>query len=138
MGYSAKYHATSLVAVFLALAIGILIGAEFGGDTLNQTRRNLEHSLTGNLQDARARADELSAELGRSDEFASRPGGLLEGEPAKSGRRPPIIRGRMLQATQSKHWREEQRFACTDQATCRSSIVCLGAGVNPSVMEARA
>ncbi|HEX7244868.1 MAG TPA: copper transporter [Solirubrobacterales bacterium] len=72
MGYSAKYHATSLVAVFLALAIGILIGAEFGGDALTSTRKDLEHSLTGNLQDARARADELSTELGRSDEFASR------------------------------------------------------------------
>ena len=53
MGYSARYHATSLVAVFLALAIGILIGAEFGGDTLTNTRKDLEHSLTGNLQDAR-------------------------------------------------------------------------------------
>lgn len=72
MGYSAKYHATSLIAVFLALAIGILIGAEFGGDALTNTRRDLERSLTGNLQDARDRADELSAELARSDEFASR------------------------------------------------------------------
>jgi len=72
MGYSARYHATSLIAVFLALAIGILIGAEFGGDALTSTRRNLERSLTGNLQDARSRADELSAELARSDEFANR------------------------------------------------------------------
>ncbi|MFI5025723.1 MAG: copper transporter [Solirubrobacterales bacterium] len=72
MGYSARYHATSLIAVFLALAIGILIGAEFGGDALTNTRRNLERSLTGNLQDARSRADELSGELARSDEFASR------------------------------------------------------------------
>ncbi len=72
MGYSARYHATSLIAVFLALAIGILIGAEFGGDTLSNTRRDLEHSLTGNLQDARERADELSSELGRADEFSSR------------------------------------------------------------------
>jgi hypothetical protein len=72
MGYSARYHATSLIAVFLALAIGILIGAEFGGDTLSSTRKDLEHSLTGNLQDARARADQLSAELGRADEFSSR------------------------------------------------------------------
>ncbi len=71
MGYSAKYHATSMIAVFLALAIGILIGAEFGGDALTNTRRDLERSLTGNLQDARDRADELSAELARSDEFAS-------------------------------------------------------------------
>jgi Copper transport outer membrane protein, MctB len=72
MGYSARYHATSLIAVFLALAIGILIGAEFGGDALTSTRRDLEHSLVGNLQDARSRADELSGELGRSNEFAER------------------------------------------------------------------
>jgi len=72
MGYSARYHATSLVAVFIALAIGILVGAEFGGDALTSTRRDLERSLTGNLQDARERADELSGELARSDEFAGR------------------------------------------------------------------
>jgi hypothetical protein len=71
MGYSARYHATSLIAVFLALAIGILIGAEFGGDALTSTRKNLEQSLTGNLQDARSRADELSGRLARSDEFAN-------------------------------------------------------------------
>jgi len=70
MGYSARYHAISLVAVFLAIAIGILIGAEFGGDALNNTRKDLERSLTGNLQDARERADELSGKLARSDEFA--------------------------------------------------------------------
>ncbi len=72
MGYSARYHATSLIAVFLALAIGILIGAEFGGDALNNTRKNLEQSLTGNLQDARERADELNGKLARSEEFAGR------------------------------------------------------------------
>ena len=72
MGYSARYHATSLIAVFLAIAIGILIGAEFGGDALTSTRKNLEQSLTGNLQDAREHADELSGKLAHSDEFANR------------------------------------------------------------------
>src|SRR5215218_6678860 len=72
MGYSGRYHASSLIAVFLALAIGILIGAEFGGDALTNTRKDLEHSLVGNLQDARSHADELSGELGRSNEFAAR------------------------------------------------------------------
>jgi hypothetical protein len=72
MGYSARYHATSLIAVFIALAVGILVGAQFGGDALNNTRRDLEHSLVGNLQDARSRADELNADLNRSDEFAER------------------------------------------------------------------
>jgi copper transport outer membrane protein MctB len=72
MGYSARYHAASLIAVFLALAVGILVGAEFGGDALTNTRRDLEHSLVGNLQDARSRADELNAQLNRSDEFGER------------------------------------------------------------------
>jgi hypothetical protein len=72
MGYSARYHATSLIAVFIALAVGILVGAEFGGDALTNTRRDLERSLVGNLQDARSRADELNADLERSDEFGER------------------------------------------------------------------
>jgi len=72
MGYSGRYHASSLIAVFLALAIGILIGAEFGGDALTNTRKNLEASLVNNLQDARSRSDELSGQLGRSNEFADR------------------------------------------------------------------
>src|SRR3954469_10528132 len=72
MGYSARYHAASLIAVFLALSIGILIGAQFGGDALTNTRKDLEHSLAGNLQDAPCRADDLGAELGRADEFGER------------------------------------------------------------------
>jgi hypothetical protein len=72
MGYSARYHAASLIAVFLALAVGILVGAQFGGDALTNTRKNLEHSLVGNLQDARSRADELSGQLDRADEFGER------------------------------------------------------------------
>lgn len=72
MGYSARYHATSLIAVFIALAVGILVGAQFGGDALNNTRRDLEHSLVGNLQDARSQVDELQADLNRSDEFSER------------------------------------------------------------------
>src|SRR6201995_1445997 len=69
MGYSARYHATSLIAVFLALAVGILIGAEFGGDALTETRKNLENSLVGNLQDARSRVEDLNGELGDAEEF---------------------------------------------------------------------
>ena len=72
MGYSARYHATSLIAVFIALAIGILIGAEFGGDALTNTRRDLERSLVGNLQDARSQVNDLNGDLNRSNEFASR------------------------------------------------------------------
>ncbi len=72
MGYSARYHATSLIAVFIALAVGILIGAEFGGDALTNTRRDLEHSLVGNLKDARSQVNDLNGDLNRSNEFAQR------------------------------------------------------------------
>jgi hypothetical protein len=90
MGYSARYHAASLIAVFLALAIGILIGAEFGGDALNSTRRDLERSLVGNLQDARSQADELNGELNRADEFGERVYPVLTGE-RLAGKRIAIV-----------------------------------------------
>jgi len=71
MGYSARYHAASLAAVFLALAIGILIGSQWGSDVLNKTRKDLESSLTSDLNDARGEIDDLHQELGQSDEFGN-------------------------------------------------------------------
>ena len=71
MGYSARYHAASLAAVFLALAIGILIGSQWGSDVLNNTREDLESSLTSDLNDARDQIDELNQEQDWSNEFGS-------------------------------------------------------------------
>jgi Copper transport outer membrane protein, MctB len=70
MGYSARYHAYSLIAVFIALGVGIVIGAGFGQDLVSSTSRSLEESLQGDLEDARAEADELAAELAREREFS--------------------------------------------------------------------
>lgn len=70
MGYSSRYHAASLAAVFLALAIGILIGVGFGDNVLTSTQRDLEASLTGDLDAARGRSDDLAARLDQSEEFA--------------------------------------------------------------------
>lgn len=80
MGYSARYHAASLAAVFLALAIGILIGVGFGDDVVSGTKEDLEESLTGDLEAARERADELAAELDRSEEFGDRVYPILVGQ----------------------------------------------------------
>src|SRR5881396_2136416 len=85
MGYSARYHAVSLAAVFLALAVGILIGAGFGNDIVNKETQNLEKSLKSDVVDARNRADALEAELNREREFGQRAypalvGGLLAGQ----------------------------------------------------------
>ena len=90
MGYSARYHAASLIAVFIALAIGSLIGAEFGGDALTNTRRDLERSLVGNLQDARSQVNDLNGDLNRSNEFAQRVYPVLTREELE-GRRFAIL-----------------------------------------------
>jgi hypothetical protein len=71
MGYSARYHAASLAAVFLALAIGILIGSQWGSDVLNNTREDLESSLTSDLNDARSEIDDLNQQQQWSNDFGN-------------------------------------------------------------------
>lgn len=71
MGYSARYHAASLAAVFLALAIGILIGSQWGSDVLNSTREDLESSLTSDLNDARDEIGDLNQQQDWSNEFGN-------------------------------------------------------------------
>jgi hypothetical protein len=63
MGYSGRYHAASLAAVFLALAVGILIGVGFGSDIVTGTAEDLERSLASDLDEARDRIGELEDEL---------------------------------------------------------------------------
>ena len=80
MGYSARYHVASLAAVFLALAIGILVGAEFGGEVLSDTRKSLERSLVNNLEESREEVNRLGDELDRSREFGQRVYPVLVGD----------------------------------------------------------
>ncbi len=63
MGYSARYHAASLAAVFLALAIGILVGVGFGSDVVSGTADDLERSLSADLDEKSAQIDSLESEL---------------------------------------------------------------------------
>jgi hypothetical protein len=69
MGYSARYHAASLAAVFLALTVGILIGVGFGSDIVSGTADDLEESLGEDLDDARAEVDAVEAELDEERAF---------------------------------------------------------------------
>ena len=53
LGYSARYHAASLVAVFLALAVGILIGAGLGDDLVSGASRTSRESLGSDIEERR-------------------------------------------------------------------------------------
>ena len=72
MGYSARYHAFSIIAIFTALAIGIVIGAGFGQDLVTDASEDLERSLSSDLEEEAARADELAADLAREQDFGVR------------------------------------------------------------------
>jgi hypothetical protein len=85
VGYSARYHVASLAAVFVALAVGILVGVGLGKNVVSGTTKHLEQSLKGNLEDARARSGDLEAQLNRDQDFSEQiypalVGGLLRGD----------------------------------------------------------
>ncbi len=71
MGYSGRYHAASLAAVFLALAVGILIGVGFGSDLVSGTADDLEKSLAEDIERYRAQVDELEAQLANERDFGA-------------------------------------------------------------------
>src|ERR687886_3083068 len=56
-----RYHALSLVAVFLALGIGIVLGSSLGDTVVSQANRDLANSLRGDLNAARADASRARA-----------------------------------------------------------------------------
>src|SRR4051794_41978927 len=99
-----RYHALSLVAVFLALGIGIVLGSSLGDTVVSQANRDLANSLRGDLNAARADASRaragvaererlpeqaahpIAARRPRGGPGAARPSG---GPPAPGQPRPP-------------------------------------------------
>jgi hypothetical protein len=69
MGYSARYHAASLAAVFIALAVGILIGVGFGSDVVSGTADDLQNSLEADVDRYREQAADLERELAEEHDF---------------------------------------------------------------------
>ncbi|MFC4949004.1 copper transporter [Pseudonocardia sp. GCM10023141] len=82
---SLRYHAVSIAAVFLALAIGIVVGSSGVSDRLLGAVSNERDSLGGKVAQLTAERDSLAAAQRSSDEFAKRIGpgavrGLLTGQ----------------------------------------------------------
>jgi hypothetical protein len=80
-----RYHLVSIVAVFLALAIGIVLGStELQGTTLDALR-GLNNSLTHQLNAAHAQSNSYEQQAGASDAFLKTSeskllGGMLTGD----------------------------------------------------------
>jgi hypothetical protein len=65
-----RYHALSLVAVFLSLAIGLLLGVAIGDQGLvSSGEQDLRASLRGDVREAQAARDDALAELQQRQQF---------------------------------------------------------------------
>jgi Copper transport outer membrane protein, MctB len=81
---SFRYHVVSIAAVFLALAVGVVLGSAGVSDRLLSAVSTEADDLAGQVQTLRAERDDLAAGQRASDEFARRVGpaavrGLLQG-----------------------------------------------------------
>ncbi len=81
---SLRYHVVSIAAVFLALAVGVLLGAGGVSDRLLSAVTDEADDLAGQVQTLTVERDGLASAQRAADEFAQRIGpaavrGLLEG-----------------------------------------------------------
>jgi hypothetical protein len=75
-----RYHALSLVAVFLALAIGLLLGVAIGDQGLvSSAERDIRSSLRRDVRDARNEAERLRGELNEEKQLEQRLYPLMTG-----------------------------------------------------------
>jgi hypothetical protein len=66
-----RYHALSLVAVFLALGIGIILGASLGDQVVSGANKDVRSSLRGDLIDARQAVRGAQKAVSNRDDFIS-------------------------------------------------------------------
>ena len=66
-----RYHALSLVAVFLALGIGILLGTTIGDQLVSEANRDLSSSLRRDVVEAREASRAARNALDNREEFIS-------------------------------------------------------------------
>ncbi|MGH3569975.1 MAG: copper transporter, partial [Pseudonocardia sp.] len=83
---SLRYHAVSLAAVFLALAVGVLLGSSGVSDRLLGAVSTERDDLGARVQELTAERDVLAAAQRGADGFAMRIGpaavrGVLAGQP---------------------------------------------------------
>ena len=85
-----RYHALSLGAVFLALGLGIVLGATLGDQVVSEANRDVRSSLRGEVEKARSNARDASDQLKKRDEFIQATFGRVAGS-RLAGRRVAIV-----------------------------------------------
>src|SRR5918992_6061920 len=85
-----RYHALSLVAVFLALGIGIVLGVTVGDSLVSDADRNLRDSLREDVTEAREQVRDEQALGARRDEVIDETAGIV-GEGRLRGIRTAFI-----------------------------------------------
>lgn len=86
-----RYHAISLAGVFLALAVGLLLGIAIGDEQLVSSARNkLEDNLKQSLEDTRAEVQHQREELARSRLYEEQTFPVLVGD-RLAGRRVAVV-----------------------------------------------
>jgi len=67
-----RYHALSLAAVLLALAVGVLIGVAIGDSNLVSSAKNgIVHNLESEVSGAQRQTGQLHTQLGAEEKFAN-------------------------------------------------------------------
>ena len=67
-----RYHALSLAAVLLALAVGVVIGVAIGDSNLvSSAKSGIVHDLSSEVSGAQHQADQLHAQLNGEEAFAN-------------------------------------------------------------------
>ncbi|MEA2449859.1 MAG: hypothetical protein QOG63_1791 [Thermoleophilaceae bacterium] len=85
-----RYHALSLVAVFLALGIGIVLGSSLGDSLVSAANRDVRGSLQNDVIQARESARTAAAAVEHRDDFISASFDRLAGNSLR-GRRVAIV-----------------------------------------------
>lgn len=68
---SFRFHVVSITAVFLAIAIGVVVGTTYVDGAVVDGLRNRINAVEENLDERRAENDRLEQELGRTEAFTS-------------------------------------------------------------------
>ena len=96
-----RYHALSLVAVFLALGIGIVLGASLGDSVVSEANRDVRASLRGDVVNARNDARTARQAVSDRDEFISASFDPLVGNLLRGRRVAVVANGGLPQEVES-------------------------------------